>query len=98
MTYGTWLSDLAAAKMLSVSDTVYSKLDDAITLLSSMPELGAVYDPLYEAHKPPIPLRVFYAGHYGIYYTPDHERKLIRVHFIEDQRMDPKTRFTGRLG
>ena len=98
MTYGTWLSDSAAASMLSLSDSAYNKLDDAISLLSTRPELGAVYDPLYKAHKPPIPPRVFYAGYHGVYYTPVHEHKLIRVHFIEDQRMDPKTRFTGRLG
>lgn len=98
MTCGTWSSDLAAATMLPVSDAAYGKLDDAITLLSSRLELGAAYDPLYEAQKPPIPFRVFCAGCYGICYASDQGHELIRVHFIGDRCMDPKTRFTGRLG
>ena len=98
MTYGTWLSEFAVTSMLAVSESAYAKLDDAIRLLCSHPGLGVAYDPLYDAAKPPIPVRVLYVENYGIYYTIDDEHRLIRVHFIEDQRMDPNLRFTGRLG
>ena len=83
--------------MLTLPDHPFLDVSDGVLLLTRNPELGRVYDPLYEAARPPMELRVIYTGHYGIYYTPDHERKLIRVHFIEDQRMDPASRFSGRL-
>lgn len=97
MTYGTWFSDVASQAMLALPDHAFADIDSAVVLLATNPELGRSYDPLYEAARPAQDLHVMYAGNYGIYYTPDHDRRLIRVHFIEDQRMDPTTRFSGRL-
>ena len=37
-----------------------------------------------------------YSGRFGIYYTVDHEAAMVYIHYIEDQRMDPKTRFVHR--
>ena len=55
---------------------------------------GSIYDPAYEAARPPVECRVVYAGHYGIYYSIGQDLDSPVVVFsIEDQRRDPSTRF-----
>ncbi len=97
MKYDAWFSESASETMLSLPDHAFLEVGDVVLLLTDHPELGRSYDPLYPAARSDLPLRVIYAGTYGIYYTPDHQHYLIRVHFIEDQHMNPATRFTGRL-
>lgn len=97
MKYDTWFSEHARIALLALSDAAFEKVSDAIELLSTYPDLGRAYDPYYETAQAPVSLRVMYAGNYGISYTPDHARQIIRVHYVEDQRMDPRTRFSGRL-
>ena len=80
MSYGTWLSDGASASLLALGDRAYLEVTDTLTLLESHPELGREYDPLYEASKPPFPVRVFFIGNYGIYYTPDHYETFERLY------------------
>ena len=81
----------------AIPDAAFAEVDDRILLLARYPEMGRLYDPLYEAARVDAEMRVIYVGYYGIYYTVDRERQIVRVRFIEDQRMDPETRFTGRL-
>ncbi len=55
--------------------------------------MGAVYDPVYEAARPPHEVRVTYAGHFGIYYTYDEDTGALAVEYLEDCRRDPSRRF-----
>ena len=73
------------------------RVESMMRSLSASPGLGHMYDPGYPAATPPVPLRVLHVANYGIYYSVDTEREIVTVRFIEDQRMDPDTRFTERL-
>lgn len=64
-----------------------------LLILPYVPEIGHVYDPVYEAARPPHDVLVTYAGHYGIYYVYDADSNRISVEYILDQRTDPTTRF-----
>ena len=66
-----------------------------LRLLETSPYLGRIYDPAYEAKFPPLPCRVLYCGHYGIYYRVDDETKIVTVFALEDQRRNPLDRFTS---
>lgn len=76
------------------TDTEYSVVDSTLELLQSSPYLGRIYDPLYEAARPPFVMRVVYAGRYGIYYEVIENRKEVDILFIEDQRRNPNERFS----
>ena len=66
-----------------------------IDLLDTVPYLGRVYDPLYDATRPDFEARVVYAGHFGIYYEViEDEQREVHVLYIEDQRRDPLMRFS----
>lgn len=72
-----------------------AKIKKMLRLLDTVPEIGRVYDPDYEAATPPFQARVTYAGRYGIYYTVDEDAKVVTVFAIEDQRSNPLNRFYG---
>lgn len=59
------------------------------------PAMGAVYDPVYEAARPPHEVRATYAGHFGTYYTVDDACSTVNVEYLEDVRRDPMGRFTS---
>ena len=71
------------------------KVDKMLQILDTVPDIGRLYDPVYEAARPPFAVKVVYAGHYGIYYDVDEEAAKVNVLFIEDQRRDPLGRFGG---
>lgn len=85
----------------SVQDALLeiSSRDDArrvakrLTALSIAPHMGMVYDPVYEAAKPPHEVLVSYAGHFGLYYTCDDKAGVVNVEYLEDTRCDPMHRF-----
>lgn len=64
-----------------------------LSILPYVPEIGHLYDPVYEAARPPHDVLVTYAGHYGIYYVYDIEENRVNVEYIVDQRANPATRF-----
>lgn len=97
MTYRIELVDSVLSSLDAIPDLSFVDVDNALLSLATYPERGRLYDPLYEAARPPVPLRVLYVRNYGIYYSVDHESGTVLVRFIEDQRMDPRMRFTGRL-
>ena len=92
------VSPMARGSLLALSDAAFADVSEAIELLRTTPYLGSEYQPAYEAALLPFACRVTYVGNYGIYYTPDDEKRELYVRFIEDQRMDPRRRFQGRLG
>ena len=77
------------------SDRLFDRITHSIKLLECSPLLGRIYDPAYEAKRPPVPCRVLYCEHYGIYYTVDDEARALYILAIEDQRRDPKNRFSS---
>lgn len=77
------------------SDRIFERITHNIELLEYSPLLGHVYDPAYEAKQPPVPCRVLYCEQYGIYYSVDDETETIYILAIEDQRRDPKNRFSS---
>lgn len=92
--YDVILSPTAEQTMWNVASQVDRKLiDGVLTVLDTVPHIGRLYDPLYEAAKPPEDVLVAYAGHYGIYYEISEEEKAVWVYYIEDQRRDPLGRF-----
>lgn len=92
--YEVVLSRGALAVFLAIpSSADYRAVENTLSLLSVVPHLGHLYDPLYEAATLPYPVRVSYAGHYGIYYEVNEQRRRIEVDHIVDQRRDPLKRF-----
>lgn len=71
----------------------FRKVDKLLLLLDTVPEIGRVYDPQYEAARLPFSVRVAYAGRYGVYYHVDEAQHTVIVLSIEDQRMNPLNRF-----
>lgn len=93
------LSELAQEQLLAIpSDAAYLHVKEAIRNLSLFPQMGRVYEPDYEAAVPPVTCRILYAGRYGVYYTgPDGDSPAapLVVLAVEDERADPKRRFSG---
>ena len=91
------ISQLAQDQLAAIpSDALYLQVKDAILRLSQFPLLGRLYDPGYDAARPPVTCRVLYAGRYGVYYTgfdapPDVPLVVLAV---EDERRDPMRRFS----
>lgn len=94
--YEVRVSLVAREKLLTLPETSFKKVRKLISTLREMPYGGSVYDPVYEAARPPFECRVAYAGKYGLYYTVHDEEALIYLRFVEDQTMDPRLRFKGR--
>lgn len=76
------------------SGKALNRLDRMLDVLDTVPDIGSVYRPLYEAATPPFELKVVYADHYGIYYRVLEEVGQVHVYYIEDQRRDPLNRFS----
>lgn len=72
---------------------IYDRIGFLIGNLSRFSFYGGEYRPYYRASCPDIPCRVFYCGHFGVYYHVDEEQELVTVLAIEDERMDPLGRF-----
>lgn len=75
------------------TERVFAHVDNDLDPLAITPELGQVYDPAYDAAKPPFTCRVLYCEQYGIYYHVDETERAVIVFAIEDQRRNPLTRF-----
>ncbi len=89
------LTDEAFFSYVSIaSERLFEHVDTDIGLLETNPYLGRVYDPVYDAARPDFPCRVLYCEHYGIYYRVDDKLHRIVVFAIEDQRRNPKSRFS----
>ena len=71
------------------------RVNRVLEVLDTVPYIGHRYDPLYDAARLPFEVLVAYAGRYGIHYVVEEELLQVRVYFIEDQRRDPLTRFSG---
>lgn len=69
------------------------RIDGVLTVLDTVPSIGRVYDPLYEAARPSEDVMVAYAGHYGIYYEVLEKARIVYVYYIEDQRRNSMSRF-----
>lgn len=98
MSYQLRLTQMALRSYTAIPDSQIGRVDETLDAIGGAPWIGRLYDPAYEAARPPFEVRVAYAGNYGIYYTADEDTQTVIVRFIEDQRMDPTPRFTGRLG
>ena len=74
----------------------YDRVDSYRTILTSFPEVGAVYDPYYEAARPPMECRyVAVPGTpFTLYYAVDERAKTVSVFSIEHQRMNPRSLFS----
>ena len=94
--YDVRVSPAARKKLLTLPESSFKKIQKLISTLRGMPCVGTVYDPVYEAAKPPFECRVAYAGRYGLYYTVHEDEGLLYIRFVEDQSMDPRLRFRGR--
>lgn len=77
------------------SKMLYEHAVKDLKLLETTPFLGRVYDPVYNASRPPFQCRVLYCAHYGIYYTVDSQEHTVLVFALEDQRRNPETRFSS---
>ena len=76
------------------SESILRRIEVLIDTLASFPLYGEEYDPVYETAQPPVPCRVLFCAHYGIYYHVDETKKLITILAIESQRRDPLSRFS----
>lgn len=94
--YDIRVSPAARSRLLTMPKASFEKVRALIGSLQAMPYRGSVYDPTYEAARPPFECRVVYAGRQGIYYTVHEDEHLVYIRFIEDQRRDPRRRFGER--
>lgn len=96
-TYEVIISPTALEAMVRITSKAdRERIDKVLCILDTVPGIGRVYDPLYEAARPEEPVMVVYAGHYGIYYEASDVRDEVYVYYIEDQRRDPLSRFGAR--
>lgn len=74
----------------------YDSVDSYRTILASFPEAGAVYDPYYEAVRPPIECcYITVPGTpFTLYYAVDEQAKTVSVFSIEHRRMNPRSLFS----
>lgn len=92
--YEIRLSDEAVYAYSEIpSKKIYDRIGFLIDFIGLHPYYGQPYEPYYRAATPPIPCRVFFCGHYGVYYNVDHESQTINVLAIEDERRNPLNRF-----
>lgn len=77
------------------SERLLKRMTNDIGLLACTPLLGRTYNPAYEAKRPPFPCRVLYCEHYGIYYGVNDDESLVTIFAIEDQRRNPRKRFSS---
>lgn len=77
------------------SDRLFEHVAHNIQLLETSPLLSRIYDPAYEAKRPPFECRILYCEHYGIYYVVDDDALTIHVLAIEDQRRNPLNRLSS---
>ncbi len=99
MKYDVKMTDEAMASSKHIHNrNEIAKIRKLLLLLDTVPEIGRVYDPDYEAAMLPFPMRVVHAGHYSIYYTIHEEVKEVLVIAIESQRTNPRNRFGGSFG
>jgi hypothetical protein len=96
--YEVLLTASAEQSYLAIPDSKIEAVDRLLDVLAIAPDLGAEYDPTYSAARPPFAVRVLYAKPYGVYYSTDPAAGKVYVRHIEDERMNPLTRFKGRLG
>ena len=75
------------------SDRVFEHVSNDLDLLRHSPFLGMLYDPAYEAKRPPFECRVLYCEHYGVYYRVDVKSHTLTLFAIVDQRRNPMARF-----
>ena len=73
---------------------VYDRISFLIGNLRAFPYYGGEYRPYYRAAMPDVATRIFYCGHYGVYYTVDEIEQTVTVLSVEDERMDPLGRFS----
>ena len=95
--YEVHLTETSLESYLAIPDARLEKGDAALDALAVFPGIGVAYDPLYPAARPPFEVSVLYADRYGIYYSTDERAKVVYIRYVEDERMDPRLRFTGRL-
>ncbi len=77
------------------SKRVYERIDRYRTILASFPDLGALYDPVYEAARPPFPCRAIAVPDtpFTLHYAVDEQLRRVSVFAIEHWRINPQTRF-----
>ncbi len=76
---------------------VYNHIDSYRHILSSFPEAGAVYDPYYEAARPPMECRYITVPGtpFTLYYTVNETDRAVDIFSIGHQRTDPRSTFFG---
>lgn len=95
ISYSIQLTDEAVYGYADItSQDLCDRIDRLIEFLADHPYYGQVYDPYYEASRPPVPCRVFYCGHVGVYYHVNDPDRIITVLAMVDQRRNPLGRFT----
>ena len=94
--YSVLLTDTAiAARAAITSKADRREVDAVLKILDTVPYIGHVYDPLFEAARPNIDgLLELFAGHYGIYYVINEQRAEVWVLALEDSRSDPQSKFS----
>ena len=93
--YEVFLTDTAKSSYGRIeSKNDLRRVDKVSGALDTVPEIGRLHDPVYDAAKPPFDARAVYAGRFGIYYRVLEDAAQAHVYYIEDQRRDPMERFS----
>lgn len=94
--YEVALTDEAVYAYASIAlDRIYERVGELIGTLAQFPYYGQVYEPYYAAAQLPVPCRVLFCAQYGIYYCVDDATRTVTVLAIEDERRDPRRRFSA---
>lgn len=78
------------------SERVARKIFAYRELLSEFPDIGASYNPQYQAARPPFPCRSIAVPDtpFSLYYLKDEENRTVVIFAIEYNRVDPNARFS----
>lgn len=77
------------------SPRVYERIVKSRDLVGEYPEMGAPYDPLYPAARPPFPCRRLFVPDtpFVLYYLKDDDSKTVTFFYVEFAASDPRGRF-----
>ena len=80
------------------SERVLARIEAYEDLLASYPHLGSVYDPVYDAARPPIPCRHISVPEtpFTLYYVVDDDAREVMVLYCDFSAGNPRERFRAR--
>lgn len=77
------------------SERVFARIETYADLLAHHPYIGASYDPVCEAARPPVPCRYVPVPDtpFTLYYAADDDAQVVNVFYLDCSAAEPQRRF-----